>query len=366
MKRKYLFIPVLFIILIPLIIRNYSEDYLGINKPTLLAGSIDLENSIIIKELTMETESPPEDPEEKESSGHIIYDESFDDTIADDGIPEKGRGEKNSAYGQRITVEKLRKKDVRWHLVRYRIRKNDNLWKVAERFGISHTLIISINGINNPDMLLPGKSIDIPSRDGIYYRVKRGDTLSEIAKRYGIKSKKIRNQNSLKGKYLLAGKKIFLPGAVTRSKSKGLTKRRRRKTSFVAKRGGIRFTWPLRGRLTSGFGRRKDPFSNRRQFHCGIDISANIGTRIKASAKGKVIFSGWKQGYGKVVILRHKQGYITVYAHNSRNLVKQGKAVRKGDLIAFSGNTGAVTGAHLHFEIRKYVTPLNPIRLLRQ
>lgn len=121
----------------------------------------------------------------------------------------------------------------------------------------------------------------------------------------------------------------------------------------------------MRGKITSGFGTRRDPLSGKRRFHCGIDISANVGTPVRASAGGKVIFSGWKDGYGKVVILRHRGGYITVYAHNSKNNVRINDFVKRGTVIARSGMTGAVTGAHLHFEIRKYVTPLNPLRLLR-
>jgi murein DD-endopeptidase MepM/ murein hydrolase activator NlpD len=107
-----------------------------------------------------------------------------------------------------------------------------------------------------------------------------------------------------------------------------------------------------------------DPFSGERKFHCGIDISVNEGTGIRAAAEGRVIFSGWKEGYGNAVIVRHRNGYITVYAHNSKNMAQQDALVKKGEIIALSGQTGAVTGAHLHFEIRKYLTPLNPLRFL--
>ncbi|HSA15316.1 MAG TPA: M23 family metallopeptidase, partial [Spirochaetota bacterium] len=92
--------------------------------------------------------------------------------------------------------------------------------------------------------------------------------------------------------------------------------------------------------------------------------SAEEGTPIKAAAAGTVIFSDWKNGYGKVIVIRHDNGYISVYAHNSSNEVQKGDQVKSGDIVALSGSTGAVTGAHLHFEIRKYVTPLNPTRFL--
>ena len=96
-----------------------------------------------------------------------------------------------------------------------------------------------------------------------------------------------------------------------------------------------------------------------------MDIGAEIGTSVMASADGEAIFSGWKKGYGRVIILKHKDGYITVYAHNKKNIISTGDKVEKGEVIASSGMSGAVTGPHLHFEIRKYVTPLNPYRFLK-
>ncbi len=368
MKRKHLFLLVFLILSILLIVLRYSENRSGNEKITLLKGSFNLENSIIIRELKMESDTPPEDNEGgADNSGRIIYDDDFDDSINSNDRENSVREVPGKSKKSTI-LKDLQKKDGRWHITRYKIRKNENLWKIAKRFGISHRLIIRINNINDPDMLMPGKFIDIPCRIGLTYTVKRGDSLSKISKRYGISSGKIRRHNRLKGGYLLAGKKIFLPGVAGKRDSKSFlrhTGKGKRLASVRHTGTMIRFTWPLRGRLTSGFGTRKDPFSTRRQFHCGIDISADIGKKIRASAGGEVIFSGWKHGYGKVVIIRHKYGYITVYAHNSRNLVKRGSRVKRGDLISLSGNTGAVTGAHLHFEIRKYVTPLNPVRLLK-
>ena len=86
---------------------------------------------------------------------------------------------------------------------------------------------------------------------------------------------------------------------------------------------------------------------------------------MKAAEKGTVISSGWKDGYGKLVVVRHDNGYVTVYGHNSELKKNEGDAVDKGEVVSLSGMTGAVTGAHLHFEIQKYGTPLNPARLLK-
>jgi murein DD-endopeptidase MepM/ murein hydrolase activator NlpD len=220
----------------------------------------------------------------------------------------------------------------------------------------------------------------VPNRLGCYHRVARGDTLSSLARKYGVESGALASANGIRGAFIRAGERLFIPDgreqarkvAMVRNRSAApervAEKKRRAEKSDVSGRSSsearIAFDWPIHGKITSGFGTRKDPFSGDRKFHCGIDISANEGTPVRAAAEGAVIFSGWKDGYGLVVILRHERGYITVYAHNSRNLVEEGAAVKRGQTLALSGQTGAVTGAHVHFEIRKYLTPLNPLRFL--
>lgn len=121
---------------------------------------------------------------------------------------------------------------------------------------------------------------------------------------------------------------------------------------------------PANGRLTSGFGFRISPTSRRREFHNGIDIANKAGTDIYASASGVVTFSGYNGSYGRMIIISHGNGYTTVYAHNSRNLVNVGDRVTKGDVIAKMGSTGRSTGPHVHFEIRKNGKPINPNTIL--
>lgn len=122
---------------------------------------------------------------------------------------------------------------------------------------------------------------------------------------------------------------------------------------------------PTSGRLTSKFGNRKNPFGRGIQFHQGIDIANSKGTDIIASAKGTVIFSGRKGGYGKTIIIDHGYGYKTLYAHNNDLLVSVGDKVDKSQLIAEMGKTGRSTGNHLHFEIHKNDNPINPFDVLK-
>ncbi|GAB6183175.1 M23 family metallopeptidase [Thermodesulfovibrio hydrogeniphilus] len=121
---------------------------------------------------------------------------------------------------------------------------------------------------------------------------------------------------------------------------------------------------PVPGRLTSSFGMRLDPIDGKRRHHNGIDIAVAEGTPIKAVMSGKVIYSGYTKGYGNCVIVEHENGIQTVYAHNSKNLVKVGDRVDANTVIALSGSTGRTTGPHLHFEVRKDGKPVNPLTLL--
>ncbi|MBN2060134.1 MAG: peptidoglycan DD-metalloendopeptidase family protein [Deltaproteobacteria bacterium] len=122
--------------------------------------------------------------------------------------------------------------------------------------------------------------------------------------------------------------------------------------------------WPLKAPLSSGYGWRKDPFTGEDRFHHGIDLAAEEGTEIRASMPGKVIISEYREGYGNMVALDHGRGYVTIYAHNKDNLVKQGDRVTRGAPLATVGSTGRSTGPHLHFEIRRHGQRMDPLEFL--
>jgi murein DD-endopeptidase MepM/ murein hydrolase activator NlpD len=123
--------------------------------------------------------------------------------------------------------------------------------------------------------------------------------------------------------------------------------------------------WPLNGRLEGGYGRRTDPFSGEGgAMHTGIDISAPMGTPVRAAADGVVLHAGWNGGYGKCVIIDHGHGYQTWYGHLSRMDVLEGQEIRQGETLGAVGNTGHATGPHLHYEVRLGTTPVNPYRFL--
>ena len=121
--------------------------------------------------------------------------------------------------------------------------------------------------------------------------------------------------------------------------------------------------WPLKvgGYITSDYGWRKNPFHrNRLEWHKGIDIASWPGAPVVATAAGKVIFAGWKGGYGLTVIIEHAYGFRTRYAHLSRIKTYVGKKVKRGEVIGFLGKSGLTTGYHLHYEVRIGLQDVNP------
>ena len=118
--------------------------------------------------------------------------------------------------------------------------------------------------------------------------------------------------------------------------------------------------YPVPGRITSSYGKRQDPLGAGTRFHSGLDLACAKGTPIKATANGIVSHSGWTTGNGHVVVLEHGLGFSTIYAHNSRNAVKVGQQVSKGDIIGYVGSTGRSTGPHLHYEVWKDGKNVNP------
>ncbi len=124
--------------------------------------------------------------------------------------------------------------------------------------------------------------------------------------------------------------------------------------------GTGKYIWPIRGRIVQSFGWRMHPILRRRQYHTGLDIAIEYGTPILAADSGVVIFAGYNGGYGKMLLIDHGSGFSTLYGHASSLLVDKGQTVVKGQIVAKVGTTGLSTGPHLHFEIRKNGTPVNP------
>jgi murein DD-endopeptidase MepM/ murein hydrolase activator NlpD len=122
--------------------------------------------------------------------------------------------------------------------------------------------------------------------------------------------------------------------------------------------------WPVDGHMTSPFGNRENPVSGKAEFHSGVDIAAEAGKPVRATADGIVIFAGWSGTNGNLVVLQHGFGFSTFYAHNKIVAVKVGQKVKRGDVMSYLGSTGNSTGPHVHYEVWRSGKPVNPDKYL--
>ena len=219
-----------------------------------------------------------------------------------------------------------------------------------------------------------------PEVVGVVHLVRRGETIYRIARAYGVDQADLLEVNGIADtRQVAAGTELFVPGAsrvvdleevaggapprpgqvpaAPPAPAPGATPAPPAAAPGPAARGA-RLAWPLKGVLYGRYGVR----SGRR--HDGIDLAAPEGSIIGAAGPGTVIFAGEQAGYGAIVILRHEDGLVTLYAHCSAVLVEEGAKVRRGQPIAKVGQTGRTSGPHLHFEVREGTRPRNPLLFL--
>ena len=293
---------------------------------------------------------------------------------------------------------------------------NDTLEGLSHRYGVSTAEILKANGYRSPRRLQPGQRLIIPKRaavadihyplrprslraataSGIHY-VNRGDTLMSIARRNHIPVKELARANGLPpSAKLKTGMKITVPTKVAAASARSLLPLLRAYSCTYA--GGSRgcctrgpvqkvnlavatatpeaavvkhsvkaaeatgalptFRWPVRGRVITAYGAKTNG-----KYNDGINVAVPEGTPVKAAEDGVVAYSGNElKGYGNLVLVRHSNGYVTAYAHASDLLVKRGDTIKRGQVIAKSGQSGEAGSPQLHFEIRKGSTPVDPLQ----
>lgn len=121
---------------------------------------------------------------------------------------------------------------------------------------------------------------------------------------------------------------------------------------------------PIASHLVRGFGIKPDPFTGKNRLHAGVDLSARVGTPVRAPADGRVLGTGYQSRLGKMITIDHGYGIKTRYGHLSKYAVKKGEKVHRGDIIAYSGSTGTVTGPHLHYEVHVNGHKVNPMKYI--
>ena len=251
-----------------------------------------------------------------------------------------------------IKSKKEKEKLPKLTFYKYIVKKDDTFWKIISKTSQDMDTILSCNFLSSPKSIKKGMTLFIPNMRGIIKKNTDKQKSIKIIKKTNIKIEYVNHINKTQD---IEKKYLFIPcGKISKLE----------KSLFL----GTAFMYPLKGgRETSGFGTRRDPINRRRHsFHKGLDIACQLKTPIRASRNGKVLFAGYKGGYGKLVILKHEFGYQTYYGHLSKIKVKKGQSVKIGKTIALSGNTGRTTGPHLHFEIRRNKRAINPKRFLRK
>ncbi len=232
----------------------------------------------------------------------------------------------------------------------YTIVEGDNTSFIAQNTGASLDTIISVNKITNAHLIQPGKTLKIPNRNGLLYTVAEDEDVDSIAEKYEIPVETILRLNEITDRSsIVEGVDLFLSGA-------------RYTLEERIEMYGLSFFTPLYSyRVTSHYGYRRDPFTGMRgSLHSGVDMAAPRGTSVMAARGGTVTFVGYSGGYGLLVIIRHDEEYSTYYAHLSSARVSSGQSVGMGTTIGGVGSTGRSTGDHLHFEIRRFGTPVDP------
>lgn len=238
----------------------------------------------------------------------------------------------------------------------YTVEEGDTISEIAENFGISVNTIRWANDLGTKGSIKVGQELVILPITGVQYTVKKGDTLLTIAQKFDGDVDEIIVFNGIEDMSKIAiGDTIIIPDgeAVSTSTTKPTTTQ---PSQNIEKEPPVKkpttdtnasyYKHPIPGaKLTQGF-------HGRWRAH---DYGVPVGTPVRASADGTVLVAkgdGWNGGYGNMVIIQHSNGSQTLYAHNSKVLVRVGEKVEQGDIIANSGNSGRSTGPHLHFEIR--------------
>jgi len=237
-------------------------------------------------------------------------------------------------------------------IYKYKVKPEDDILFLAARLNLPYSALASLNGLNNPSALEPEKYILLPSCPGIFIP---SSINSDLEKLLGA-ARQESNAPSVEIKIRSGDKSesyLFFPGA-------DFTPTER---AFFLNSG---FRFPLRQyRITSRFGIRNDPITGNISMHRGIDLAAPEGTEVFAVADGVVSQAGFDPVYGNYVIIRHTNGWTSLYGHLQIIETVLRSNVKSGNLIGRVGSTGQSTGPHLHFELRQDGKPFDPAGRLR-
>ena len=238
----------------------------------------------------------------------------------------------------------------------YVIRKGDSIEAIAKMFNVSENTILWTNDMKKGDKLVEGEVLIILPISGVKHTVTKGQTLKGIAGLYKVDVIDIAGFNGIASDTKLsAGDELIVPDAEisipdgnnNKTSSKSNSKKYYEKSSVKNLAGYFINPVPNYKRRSQGY------------HDGGIDLAAPTGTKIVASASGRVILArmGYNGGYGNMIVIKHPNGTETLYAHQSKLAVKSGDQVEQGEVIGYIGSTGRSTGPHIHFEVHGAKNP---------
>lgn len=261
-----------------------------------------------------------------------------------------------------ITPVTLISEKPRDKVVDYTAKSGDTVSSIAKDFAVTEETILWENNLVSSSKLKEGQTLRILPVPGIAYKVKSGDTIFSVAKTYQANAQAIIDFpfNDIGDDFALkTGSTLIIPDGAPPEKAKPAPTQylaQGQKQDFgIADLGSSQFGWPASGGITQYFS----------WYHPGIDIANLAGGPIHASDSGTIVHASWdSSGYGNMILVDHGNGYVTRYGHLSVIYVSVGQKVTKGEVLGMMGSTGRSTGTHLHFEIMKEGTHLNPYAML--
>ncbi len=278
--------------------------------------------------------------------------------------------------------------------------EGENIWRISKNYTIPMQEIILRNKLSAPYMLKVGQRLDMPPPR--QYTVKPGDTIYEIARLFALSMNRLVHENNLRAPYTIrAGQVLRLPTSYDLDKIENApdaqgeqfahvrvptsrpqdntdnvesavgkpVSRAKQKSggskyikTQIPQRAGRDFSWPVRGKLVSSYGGKRDGL-----YNDGINIAVPRGTKVQAAENGVIVYAGDEiSGYGNLLLVKHIDGWVSAYAHLDKITARRGSAVRKGQAIGTVGSTGNVETPQLHFELRKGAQTKNPIQFLQK
>ncbi len=228
------------------------------------------------------------------------------------------------------------------------VNNGDNLYLIAKKHKITTRQLIDRNDLKPPYMLQPGQILELPDNRKTHV-VLNGQSLTLIARKYNVSLSELAQVNNLKtNSNLKIGDVLIIPYNAKPSHKKIIAS-----NIFKTK---LKLAKPLDGKIIKNFGPDKNGTHND-----GINISAPLGTDIKAAADGKIVYVGNElRGYGNLIIIKHSGNILTAYAHNNEIIVAKNQNVKQGEKIATVGSTGNVSAPQLHFGVRQGRKAVNP------